>query len=29
VICRAMVFTAPRPFRLLSYGLFVAAGLFK
>jgi hypothetical protein len=29
VICGAIVFTAPRPFRLFSYGLFVAAGLFK
>jgi Glycosyltransferase family 87 len=29
VICGAIVFTAPRPFRLFSYGLFVAAGLLK
>jgi hypothetical protein len=29
VICGAMLFTAPRPFRLFSYGLFVAAGLLK
>jgi hypothetical protein len=29
VICSAIVFTAPRPFRLFSYGLFVAAGLLK
>jgi Glycosyltransferase family 87 len=29
VICGAMVFTAPRPFRLFSYGLFVAAGILK
>ncbi len=29
VVCGAIVFTAPRPFRLFSYGLFVAAGLLK
>jgi hypothetical protein len=29
VICGAIVFAAPRPFRLFSYGLFVAAGLLK
>ncbi len=29
VICGALMFTAPRPFRLFSYGLFVAAGLLK
>ena len=29
VICGAIVFNAPRPFRLFSYGLFVAAGLLK
>jgi hypothetical protein len=29
VICGAIVFSAPRPFRLFSYGLFVAAGLLK
>jgi hypothetical protein len=29
VICGAMLFTAPRPFRLFSYGLFVAAALLK
>jgi hypothetical protein len=29
VICGAVLFTAPRPFRLFSYGLFVAAGLLK
>ena len=29
VICGAILFTAPRPFRLFSYGLFVAAGLLK
>ncbi len=29
VICGAIVFTAPRPFRLFAYGLFVAAGLLK
>jgi hypothetical protein len=29
VICGAIVFTAPRPFRPFSYGLFVAAGLLK
>jgi hypothetical protein len=29
VVCGAVVFTAPRPFRLFSYGLFVAAGLLK
>ncbi len=29
VICGAIVFTAPRPFRLFSYGLFVAAGILK
>lgn len=29
VICGAIVFTAPRPLRLFSYGLFVAAGLLK
>src|SRR5690349_10906036 len=29
VICGAMLFTAPRPFRLSSYGLFVAAGILK
>jgi hypothetical protein len=29
VICGAILFTARRPFRLFSYGLFVAAGLLK
>ncbi len=29
VICGAIVFNAPRPFRLFSYGLFVAADLLK
>jgi hypothetical protein len=29
VICGAMLFTFPRPYRLFSYGLFVAAGLLK
>jgi len=29
VICGAILFTAPRPFRLFSYWLFVAAGLLK
>jgi hypothetical protein len=29
VICGAMLFTFPRPSRLFSYGLFVAAGLLK
>lgn len=29
VICGAMLFTLPRPYRLFSYGLFVAAGLLK
>jgi hypothetical protein len=29
VICGAMLFTLPRPHRLFSYGLFVAAGLLK
>jgi hypothetical protein len=29
VICGAMLFAFPRPYRLLSYGLFVAAGLLK
>jgi hypothetical protein len=29
VVCGAILFTAPRPFRLFSYGLFVAAGLLK
>jgi hypothetical protein len=29
VICGAILFTAPRPFRLFSYGLFVGAGLLK
>jgi hypothetical protein len=29
VICGAMLFTFPRPYRLFSYGLFVAAGFLK
>jgi hypothetical protein len=29
VICGAMLFTIPRPYRLFSYGLFVTAGLLK
>jgi Ca2+/Na+ antiporter len=29
VICGAIAFTAPRPFRLFSYGLFLAAGILK
>jgi len=29
VISGAMLFTSPRPYRLFSYGLFVAAGLLK
>jgi hypothetical protein len=29
VICGAIMFTARRPFRLLSYGLFVVAGILK
>src|SRR3954447_26048258 len=29
VICGAMLFTLPRPYRLFSYGLFVTAGLLK
>jgi hypothetical protein len=29
VICGAMFFTIPRPYRLFSYGLFVTAGLLK
>jgi len=29
VICGAMLFALPRPYRLLSYGLFVAAALLK
>jgi hypothetical protein len=29
VICGAVLFTLPRPYRLFSYGLFVAAGLLK
>jgi hypothetical protein len=29
VICGAMLFTLPRPYRLFAYGLFVAAGLLK
>ena len=29
VICGAILFTFPRPYRLFSYGLFVAAGLLK
>jgi len=29
VICGAMLFTFPRPYRLFSYGLFVTAGLLK
>jgi hypothetical protein len=29
VICGAMLFTLPRPYRLFSYGLFLAAGLLK
>ena len=29
VICGAMLFSAPRPFRLSSYGLFVGAGILK
>jgi hypothetical protein len=29
VTCGAMLFTFPRPYRLFSYGLFVAAGLLK
>ena len=29
VVCGAILFTFPRPYRLFSYGLFVAAGLLK
>ncbi|TMJ63129.1 MAG: DUF2029 domain-containing protein [Alphaproteobacteria bacterium] len=29
VVCGAMLFSLPRPYRLFSYGLFVAAGLLK
>ena len=29
VICGAILFTLPRPYRLFSYGLFVVAGLLK
>ena len=29
VVCGATLFTFPRPYRLFSYGLFVAAGLLK
>ena len=29
VICGAILFTLPRPYRLFSYGLFVTAGLLK